>query len=281
VDRAERSGLAIAALGHALVLALLSASFLAKPLPPPPPATPVDISLVDDVALTARAPQSTEAPAPSVAPEQGPPEAAAPPAPEPEPAPPLPTPAPRPPAPAPSPEPAKPKPAPAKPAPPKPSPTQAAPAKAAGTDASAAKSRPRGARLGPDFLKGLADTTERGTAATPRAVAMSARAAADIGSAILRQIQPCADRQVNPGPGAERIRVTIRLALNRDGSLAARPVITDHQGVDDENRRYVARVDDLAIASFVGCAPLRGLPDDLYDVPNGWRMFSLRYKLPG
>jgi hypothetical protein len=104
---------------------------------------------------------------------------------------------------------------------------------------------------------------------------------ANIGSAILRQVQPCANRQVTPGPGAERIRVTINLKLNRDGTLKSRPTISDHAGVDDDNRRYVARVDDLAIATFVGCSPLRGLPDDLYDVQNGWSNFSLRYKLPG
>jgi hypothetical protein len=110
---------------------------------------------------------------------------------------------------------------------------------------------------------------------------MGAQAAANIGSAIQRQIQPCANRQVNPGPGASRIRVTINLKLNRDGSLAARPRVVGHSGVDDENNRYVDRVDDLAIASFVGCAPLRGLPEELYDVQNGWSNFTLRYKLPG
>ncbi len=110
---------------------------------------------------------------------------------------------------------------------------------------------------------------------------MGAQAAADIGSAILRQVQPCANRQVTPGPGAERIRVAINLKLNRDGSLAARPRVVGHSGVDDDNSRYVARVDDLAIATFVGCAPLRGLPPELYEVQNGWSSFTLRYKLPG
>ena len=86
---------------------------------------------------------------------------------------------------------------------------------------------------------------------------------------------------VNPGPGAERIRVTIRLKINRDGTLASRPVIAGHDGVDDDNRRYLHQVDDRAIATFMGCQPLRGLPAELYDVPNGWSDFSLRYKLPG
>ena len=110
---------------------------------------------------------------------------------------------------------------------------------------------------------------------------MNAQAMMDIGSKITQQVQPCANRQVKPGPGAERIRVTIRLRLNRDGSLAADPQVVAHDGVDDENSRYQDRVDDNAIATFKGCSPLRGLPPELYDVPRGWSNFVMRYKLPG
>ena len=78
----------------------------------------------------------------------------------------------------------------------------------------------------------------------------------------------------------DRIKVTVALKLNRDGSLRARPVVEDAAGVDDENRRYVERVKDMAIATFVGCSPLHDLPGDLYDVPGGWSDFALRYKLP-
>ena len=37
------------------------------------------------------------------------------------------------------------------------------------------------------------------------------------------QVQPCADRQVYPGPGAERIVTTLNLKLNRNGSLSSAP----------------------------------------------------------
>ena len=94
-----------------------------------------------------------------------------------------------------------------------------------------------------------------------------APALAAIGAHVVRQIQPCANRQVKPGPGADRIRVTIRLRLNRDGSLAAEPQIRAHDGVDDENSRYVAAVDANAIAAFKNCSPLRGLPPEYYDLP--------------
>ena len=70
----------------------------------------------------------------------------------------------------------------------------------------------------------------------PPAAVMSARAAADIASAISRQVQPCADRQVYPGPGSERIVTPIMLSLDRDGSLKGRPRVGRQRGIDDENR---------------------------------------------
>jgi hypothetical protein len=154
-------------------------------------------------------------------------------------------------------------------------------ARATGTDAASARERPRGSRLGNDFLKGLSDKPSTSKSVVPQAAVMSQQAAADIGSAIRRQVQPCADRQVKPGPGADRIIVTIRLRMDRDGSLIGNPQVIGHSGIDAENGRYQDRVDDNAIATFKGCSPLRGLPAELYDVPNGWSVFSLRYKLPG
>ena len=230
--------------------------------------------------------------------------------PQPKPARPKPAPEPKPverpkpqpkPAPAPKPQ-VKPKPAPvAKPAPAKPAPAAPAktaatkparpaasaksakpvPTKGAGSSATATATRPRGSRLGNDFLKGLSADPSPAKGEAPRAAKVGVQQLANIGAAIKRQVQPCANQQVNPGPGSERIQVAINLKLNRDGSLAARPRVTEHVGVDDENQRYVARVDDLAIATFTGCSPLTGLPEDLYDAPGGWRSFTLRYKLPG
>lgn len=333
MDRAERIGLGVAVAGHLVLFGLLSVGFLATPNPEKLKVQPIDISLVKDVALEAEAPQAIEAPAQSIAPEEGEPEDAAPPEPaeaEPEPTPPAPAPPkpqpappkpepkpvpappkpqPRPkPAPQPKPQPKRPAPAPEKaapqpkpapvkkpaaPAPAKPAPAKpaakpkaapakpATPARGSGKSETATATKPRGSRLGDDFLKGMSPEASPSKSEAPRAAKVGAQAAANIASAILRQVQPCANRQVTPGPGAERIRVTINLRLNRDGSLAARPRVTGRDGVDDENRRYVDRVDDLAVATFVGCSPLRGLPAELYDVSGGWSNFNLRYKLPG
>lgn len=165
MERSEKIGLGVATAGHVLLFGLLSAGFLATPNPLKLNSPPMDVSLVDEVALKSAAPQvSTQPPPPSVAPEEGPTEDAKPaPEPQPEPTPPpaKPQPAPKPtPAPPPPPkkvvkeEPPKPKekPAPAKkevakappkpkaapekpapkpkPAPEKPRPVAAAPAKA-------------------------------------------------------------------------------------------------------------------------------------------------------
>ncbi|WP_298090740.1 hypothetical protein [uncultured Sphingomonas sp.] len=91
MDRAERIGLGVAVAGHLVLFGLLSVGFLATPNPEKLKVQPIDISLVKDVALEAEAPQAIEAPAQSIAPEEGEPEDAAPPEPaeaEPEPTPP-------------------------------------------------------------------------------------------------------------------------------------------------------------------------------------------------
>ena len=293
-ERDDRLWIAIGVslLAHLVLFTILS---LLPPSPPPPPVAPMDVTIADDVGLKAGAPNTTVDPAESKAPDIGNPEDSAPPAPaedKAEPAPPKPQPeaAPPPkPAPVAKPEPKKPAPPAPKPAPkaqPKPAvaaPTKPAvkPGKGTGSTANAIKPKARGLNFGSDYFKGASSKPSPATGTAPKSATMSQQAAMDIGQKIKQQVQPCANRQVNPGPGAERIRVTIRLKINRDGTLASRPVIVGHDGVDDDNRRYQRQVDDRAIATFMGCQPLRGLPPELYDVPNGWSDFSLRYKLPG
>ena len=293
-ERDDRLWIAIglSLLAHLVLFTILS---LLPPSPPPPPVAPMDVTIADDVGLKAGAPNTTIDPAESKAPDIGNPEDSAPPAPaedKAEPAPPKPQPeaAPPPkPAPVAKPEPKKPAPPAPKPAPkaqPKPAvaaPTKPAvkPGKGTGSTANAIKPKARGLNFGSDYFKGASTKPSPATGTAPKSATMSQQAAMDIGQKIKQQVQPCANRQVNPGPGAERIRVTIRLKINRDGTLASRPVIVGHDGVDDDNRRYQRQVDDRAIATFMGCQPLRGLPAELYDVPNGWSDFSLRYKLPG
>ena len=296
MNRGEGTGLAVAIIGHAVLFGVLSVGFLATPNADELKSQPIDISLIDEVAFEAAAPASVEAPAESMAPDPGPLEDAAPPAPAPDEAQPEP-PAPQPePAPAPAPVPkAAPKAAPKRPAPapekaaPKATPRrEAAPktptrtaenSKATGSS-TAAKARPRSSRLGDDFLKGVVANESKGKAQTPRAQAVSAQVMAGLGQAIIRQVQPCADRITSPGPGANEIRSRVRLQMRANGTMAARPEVLGQTGVNDENRRYAQRVGELAVAAFIQCAPYN-LPDEYYGVPNGWQEITINYRLPG
>lgn len=150
-----------------------------------------------------------------------------------------------------------------------------------GANQTATAAKPRGGRLGNDFLKGL--TAEPSKAppsdAPPAAAKIDGKALAAIVQAIARQIQPCADRQVDPGPGANQIVTTLNLRLNRDGTLAATPTVVRQTGIDDENERYARRVVDLGVAAFKGCSPLH-LPAEYYATANGgWSNINYNWKL--
>jgi len=251
MDRAEKLGTGAALLFHVALIGAMSMSLAHVDSTPEPPA--MEVELVEEVGLTAAAPQPVVVPPPpSQAPEIGEAE---------------PIEAPTPPRPAPSPTPSPV----VKPAPPRP----AAPPKPA----------PRVSRIGDDFLKGISDdklAPRNAPAPKPAAATVSASAMAGIVQAIRRQVQPCADRQVNPGEGASRIKVRMRLQLTRSGRLRAPPQVLGASGVDDENARYEERVKDLAVATFVGCAPLVGLPPELYETESGrgWSDFIMNYNLP-
>ena len=255
MDRADTTGLGFAILAHGGLFAALSLGIGAVTIPRIA-GDPIEVSFADETGLVSSAPViSSEAPAPSIAPELGTPADS------------LPQPADAPPRPAELPK-----------ALPRETPAEARPDRAA--DRPAAEPA-RGSRLSKELLKGLGADPSPSRSLDPPAATMSAEALASIKAAIERQIQPCADRQRDPGPGANRIRVTLNLRLNRDGSLARQPEVVRTTGVDDQNGRYEARVRDLAVAAYVGCSPLRGLPDALYRTPKGgWANLNMTYRLP-
>jgi len=270
MDRTEGAGLTVALIGHVALFGLLSVGFLATPNPDKLKAQPIEVTLADKVALESAAPVvSSEDQKIDYAPEPTPG------APQPAPA-----------QPEPEPEVAKPNPTPPKPAPaPAPNAKPQPPSKPVKAPTNP-NPKPQPDRkptldLG-DVMKDLRGGGPKPNNATnpnPPGATMSREAATNIGSAIQRQVQPCADRQVAPGPGTDRIWAVVRLQLNRDGSLAAPPRIVGHKGVDEDNERYVGRVDDAVRAIFAGCSPLRGLPAELYDVQNGWKSFTMNYRL--
>lgn len=153
------------------------------------------------------------------------------------------------------------------------------PSLAAGAKADATAPRPRGRRLGEDLLAGLsADAPAKKPSAAAPGKAWPFPTASIVG-AIARQIQPCADRQVNPGPGANQIVTTLDIRLNPDGTLSATPRMVRQAGVGGENERYAQRVVDLGIAAFKGCTPLH-LPAEYYrTAAGGWSEINYRWQL--
>ncbi|WP_340265644.1 cell envelope biogenesis protein TolA [Sphingobium mellinum] len=296
MERAEKIGLGVATAGHVLLFGLLSVGFLATPNPLKLNSPPMDVSLVDEVALKSTAPQvSTEPPPPSVAPEKGPTEDAAP-APQPEPQPqPQPEPTPAPPKPAPSPPrkdvpkaAAKPKPAPerptAKPSQQKPQPA-AAPAKSAQKPAPKAKAdtparasgqgkadKPKGSLLGKDFLKGIdTESDAPRKAAPPPAVAMGPAQKAALDAEIRRQVKPYWKSPT--GADVEQLRTFVDVQLSKDGAIIGSPQIFNTTGITDSNRAQVKLHQELAIRAIKLAAPFK-LPADLYD---GWKSLRISF----
>ena len=293
MDRSDQIGLGAALLLHIGLFGALSVSLLSRSTPTPPPPPSVDVSLVEDIGLQSSAPKAVVEPAPSQAPDPGPPEDAAPPPPQPQKA---------------TPEPPAPKPAPvavAKPAPPKPREVAtAAPAKpvkpakpvtkpapevpskpsakpGAGTQLASVKPRPRGSRLSDDIVAGLTDKPSPSKVVAPVGVVIDAKALAGIQDAIRRQIQPCADRLSNAGipEEAKRIVIKFNLRLNPDGNLASRPTVLSRLNTDSETERYAQQIADLGIAAFKQCAPLK-LPPEFYQTANGgWSNINYNWQL--
>ncbi|MFB9050960.1 cell envelope biogenesis protein TolA [Sphingobium indicum] len=294
MDRAEKIGLGVATAGHVLLFGLLSSGFLATPNPLKLNSPPMDVSLVDEVALKSTAPQvSTQPPPPSAAPEQGPTEDAAP-APEPEPAP-QPTPAP----PAPRPAPPRPvaKPAPAKPAPPKktapaakpkpapekPKPAAAAPAKASQKPAVRPKpnaparasgqgkaEKPKGSLLGKDFLKGIdteADAPRKPAPPPAAAMGPAQKAALDrlIGDQIYRYLN------LPSGADVELLVAFLDVKLDRNGRVIGTPEVIDVQGINASNRPQVSIYKERAVQAVLRASPFKGLPTEYYEQ---WKWLS-------
>ena len=246
MDRAEKLGFGAATAGHVVLFGLLSVGFLATPNPSKIERNPVEVTFVDQVGLEAMAPRaSTQPPATSVAPELGEPEPATP---EPEqmqsqPAPAPPQPAPEP-VPAPTPKPTKP-----------PVRQQQATPKAAAAAKPARKQpeRARGARLGPDFLKGITEQASASRTAQASAPTIGPREQASLAAELKRQLKP----HWRPPSGAdvEKLRVTVVASLREDGSIIGEPRVIGPSGVTPSNRAQADLFVERAVAAVKRGAP--------------------------
>jgi hypothetical protein len=242
MDRAEWTGTGAALMFHVALIGALSMSLANIEATPESPA--MEVEFIEEVGLTSAAPRSVAVPPPaSQAPEIG----------EAEPA---------------VPEPVV-----------RPTPTVSAPVERP-IPRTPVKPAPRVSRIGDDFLKGISDSSSRSTApAKPAAPTFSATARASVGSAILRQVQPCADRQPYIGEGANQVRLRVNLKLARSGRLTRPPTVLGMSGDPDLRSKYGDLLEDQVRRIFAECTPLR-LPAELYDTPTGgWNDFTFTYRV--
>jgi len=235
VDRAERTGFGVAIIGHVLLFAALSLSLLKPPKLPKLDAEPIEVSLVDKVALESSAPQPVPAAAPAAAEPETAEAQTAPPVPEVKP----------------EPKPA-PKPTAKTPVPPK---TPAKPETAKAKPAQAQR-RPG---LSRDLVAGLTDTPS--PAGTP-AKTIGPAVASSIGAEIRRQLKP--HWKSPTGADVELLRTTLIVHLKRDGSIDGTPALDSQTGVNESNRSQAKLHVDQAIRAVRLAAPFQ-LPAEYYD----------------
>lgn len=256
LSREERIGLLVAGTAH---VALVAGLLLHRPAPTPyVPPERITVSLATDVALDSAAPDPSDNPAASIAPEVAAvPEEAAPtealPIPQPT--------ATRRPTPTPT---ATRRPSPTPTATRRPSPAPSATRRPTPAP-SATATRSTGSRIGSDFLEGMSDADgDRGQAGDRP----SAQQQASIGAAIIRQLKP----HWNPPSGVEvdRLVTVVRFRLNRDGTLNGAPEVLRQTGLTEANRPQAARHAEQAIRAVRLAAPFE-LPERFY---SGWSVVT-------
>lgn len=280
MDRADRTGIGVAVVGHVLLFGALSLSLL-RPVPKLPPLNPpIEVALVDAKSLTTAAPDAVreaspppESASPAAAPAPPQP-VAAPPPPKPVPAPPQPKPVPKAPAKVaekPTPKPA-PKPAEKVAAKPKPAPAQKATA-APQKKPAAAAAQPRTSRLGglgaelsqaaskenarPGTGRG---TSEKGSG-TP-----SAKTAAQLEASFIQALFVKIKKywRAPTGVDAELLRSNLVVTLNKDGSIGSVTVVSQ-SGENENNSNLKALHAERARNAVLRAAPFE-LPPEHYAI---------------
>lgn len=226
MDHAERTGFGVAVIAHAALFAALSLNLLKPPELPKLDAEPIEVSLVDQVALESSAPEPVPAAAPASA----------------EPIPVEPRPAPTPPPlsvvqPKPAPKPV------AKPEPAKAKPTQT-------------QRRPG---LSRDLVAGLTDAP---SATGAPAKTIGPAITSSIGAEIRRQLKP--HWKSPTGADVELLRTTLIVRLKRDGSIDGAPTLDSQTGANESNRGQANLHVDQAIRAVRLAAPFQ-LPAEYYD----------------
>jgi outer membrane biosynthesis protein TonB len=258
----EMVGLALAALGHVLLLWVL---VTARPPAPLPPVERVSVTLSDETGAISTAPNPQSDPVADKGPELG----------EPAPAPEMvvaPQPVPQPKAdaaPPPRPVPAPPRKAPpprpqqhAKAAPPKVTPAKAAPPARAGASI-----------LDSNYSKGLQGGSAKGKDQTPPATRASAQVVASWDSSIKAKVTAKMSGCAVSGLESNKLRASVAFDLNKAGGIDS---INDFvvTGLTDSNRTQARPFKDCVIRAIKLAAPFTGMPVEFYDQ---WKLRKLNF----
>ncbi|QIG81385.1 cell envelope biogenesis protein TolA [Stakelama tenebrarum] len=263
MDSGEGTGLGVAVFGHVLLFGGLSLGFLATPNPTSFEQQPIEVSLTDDIALvSASQVPDAQVPAARLAEEEGPVEHEVPEANEAEPEPVT---QPR----------SEEQPAPTRAPTTRPEPEPSRSPRAASTtrreqpreQPTRRDVRPTGRLDGMDL--GRSDTASQSQSTTAPAATLGDREVASLRAEIRRQLRP----HWSPPTGAdsEKLVTFVRVRLNRDGSLAARPTVIRTEGRTASNRGQVSLHQERAIRAVELASPFR-LPDRFYDA---WKDFDI------
>ena len=251
MEKAEKIGLGIAAAGHVALFGVLSLSILSS--------TndafrnkPIEVMIADEVGLESAAPNpSMVTPATSVAPELGVPEESSFVEQEPLPEPPQAE--------------ARPKPA-VKPAPvsrePRRRPDKPTSTTAKAKPQSKPATKPRGSRLGDDFLKGVTDASSVSRNQNITAEKASPAAVASLERELYRLVK----QKWRPptGADAELLRTKVTTRLDSNGQIIGAPTATT-TGITPSNRSQVEIHQERAIAAVRLAAPFTTFPEKFYD----------------
>ncbi|MEE2566408.1 cell envelope integrity protein TolA [Hyphobacterium marinum] len=132
-----------------------------------------------------------------------------------------------------------------------------------------------------DYLSGLVDQAresqprDRGNAETgERREGAGAGTAmtATLADLVISQAQPCFRSSID-APNPERLNVTVRVRLNRDGSLAEPPVSTNSGRIRASGDPFWLVAEERALAAIIDCSPFR-LPADQY---SQWRLIDVTF----
>ncbi|MEE2662053.1 MAG: hypothetical protein VYB39_03410 [Pseudomonadota bacterium] len=120
--------------------------------------------------------------------------------------------------------------------------------------------------ISPAIVEALKQTSQQ-----PKRSPLDQRLLEDrLAASIMRQLAPCYSI-LSGAKDAEKMRVTVRVRLNPDGSLGATPRVTDATGIASDGLPRAAKESALRTLQDPTCMPLK-LPYDHYDL---WKETTL------